>query len=83
MEQDVNKYFNITNSKELIEQKLAEIIPYYDENNSLKFIGLAIINEVIGSSLKYTFNTLHENFSPYFIYIPVNIRKILNPIETN
>ena len=27
LDQDANKYFNITNSRELIEQKLADIIP--------------------------------------------------------
>ena len=80
LEQDAIKYFNVTNSYELIGQKLAQIIPYYDENNSLKFIGISFIYEIITSSFlndNYTFR--FKMISKIFYGIPINFKKTLNP----
>ena len=50
LEQDANKYFYITSSRDLINQKLINIIPFFDEKNSIKLIGIVFINEIINSS---------------------------------
>ena len=81
MDQDSVKYFNVTNSYELIGQRLTTLIPYYDENNSLKFIGISFIYEIITSSfLNYNYYRF-KMISKIFNGIPINFKKILNPKE--